>query len=361
MTQAALNNAFNTPRPHVALDGDVDPALAQGLLSMVINEDTEGLYCCEATFGNWGTTDGTAGFLYFDRNVFNFGRRLSIDVGDENSPMEIFNGRITALEGRFPQQSPAELLILAEDNLQDLRMVRRSRSFDNNSVSDIISTIANEHGLDAEVDVSGPQYPVLTQVNQSDLAFIRQCARDVDAEIWIQDGVLHAQQRTRRRRDEVTLTFGQALFEFSVTADLAQQRTSLVVNGWDVERKEAISHSADSSILQNELNGGSSGGQLLNDVFGERKDSVVHQISSSAIEAQHAAEAGYRRIARRFLTGQGIAEGNGLIRAGTHLQLEDLGPLFSGSYYVTEVTHIFDQEKGYRTFFQVERPGLGAN
>lgn len=159
----------------------------------------------------------------------------------------------------------------------------------------------------------------------------------------------------------MTLTYGHRLYDFSVNADLAHQRTSLVVSGWDVDLKETIAHSVDDSILQSELKGGVSGGQLLNRAFGQRKDSVVHQVTFSEIEAQHAAEARYRRISRRFLTGQGIAEGDGRIRAGTHLTIEGLGPLFEGTYYVSEVTHIFDQEKGYRTHFQVERPWLGGN
>lgn len=361
MGEQATSNAFHSSRPNLALDGVTDPALGLGLGSLVVSENTDGLYCCEATFGNWGTLDGCTGFLYFDRQILDFGRALSVEVGDCNAPMAIFSGRITAIEGRYPLQSPPEILILAEDRLQDLRMVRRSRSFDNKSVGDIISSIAAEHELNAEVDVTGPRYPVLTQVNQSDLAFIRQCARDVDAEIWIENDTLHAQHRARRRADAITLSFGHRLFEFSVSADLAQQRSSLVVSGWDVDRKEGITHRADDSILRAELNGDTSGGRLLSEIFGQRVDSVVHQVPFSKLEAQHTAEAAYRRMARRFLSGQGLAEGDGRLRAGTHVQLEGLGPLFNGTYYVSEVTHMFDQQNGYRTSFQVERPGLGGH
>ena len=36
-----------------------------------------------------------------------------------------------------------------------------------------------------------------------------------------------------------------------------------------------------------------------------------------------------------------------------------LGPLFSGDYYLAEVTHRFDTEQGMRSDLTVERPGLG--
>jgi hypothetical protein len=36
-----------------------------------------------------------------------------------------------------------------------------------------------------------------------------------------------------------------------------------------------------------------------------------------------------------------------------------LGPLFSGTYYLAEVTHLFDGARGIRTEFMGERPGIG--
>ena len=36
-----------------------------------------------------------------------------------------------------------------------------------------------------------------------------------------------------------------------------------------------------------------------------------------------------------------------------------IGPLFSGKYYVVEVRHRFDSQKGLRTEFTAERAGIG--
>jgi phage protein D len=77
-------------------------------------------------------------------------------------------------------------------------------------------------------------------------------------------------------------------------------------------------------------------------------------------EAQAFADATFRAQARRFVTAIGIARGDGRIRVGVELNLEDLGPL-SGSYYVSEVRHLFTRSPGggYTTEFIAERPGLG--
>jgi hypothetical protein len=44
---------------------------------------------------------------------------------------------------------------------------------------------------------------------------------------------------------------------------------------------------------------------------------------------------------------------------GTKLALTNLGTLFDGKYYVTHSRHTFDLINGYRTWFAVERPGMG--
>ena len=37
------------------------------------------------------------------------------------------------------------------------------------------------------------------------------------------------------------------------------------------------------------------------------------------------------------------------VRVGVKVDLQNLGPLFNGKYYVTEVSHIFDGVKGLRS------------
>ena len=131
-------------------------------------------------------------------------------------------------------------MVLAEDRFQDLRMTRRTRTFADVSDADVISQVAGDHGLTPSVGVSGPTHKVLAQVNQSDLAFLRERARALDAELWVSDSTLNVQPRASRGGSPVTLTYGKELRELRVLADLAGQRTSLEVTGWDVSGKQAL-------------------------------------------------------------------------------------------------------------------------
>jgi len=146
------------------------------------------------------------------------------------------------------------------------------------------------------------------------------------------------------------MSLGAALRDFNVSADLREQRTSLRVSGWDEASKSAITQEADESAINGELDGGESGASILRLAFGERRESVNDTAPAEAL---------FRMGARQFVTGRGIADSSALLRVGAYVDLQGLGPLFSGKYYVIEVHHLFDPAKGMRTEFAAERPGLG--
>src|SRR5204862_470605 len=79
------------------------------------------------------------------------------------------------------------------------RMARRTRTFADASLGDVLRRIASDHGLQADVSASGETYKLLAQVNQSDLAFARDLARREDAQVWVEGTTLKANQRARRQ------------------------------------------------------------------------------------------------------------------------------------------------------------------
>jgi phage protein D len=145
-----------------------------------------------------------------------------------------------------------------------------------------------------------------------------------------------------------------------VLADLAHQRTSVTVGGWDVARKAAIAHRADDSLLAGELNGNVSGASILSQALGKpRFETLAHTAPLTDQEAQAEAESYFKLAARRFVVGRGLADTDSRLRAGNFVTIQGLGPLFSGKYYLTAVKHLYDGVQGLRTEFTAERPGLG--
>jgi phage protein D len=349
------NPGIHSARPTIKVSGRDDVALAEGLQNMEIVETVQGLFRCEATFANWGARNGNVDFLYFDRTTLEFGKPFQISFSGD----VLFEGRVMALEAVFPEAGAAEITVLAEDRFQDLRMTRRTRTFTDVSDADVFRRIASEHGLNPAPRVDGPTYKVLAQVNQSDLAFLQERARSIDAELWMEGSTLHAETRANRRGNALELTLGHELRSFRATADLATQRTSVTANGWDVAGKSALQYEADESIVRGELNGDISGVSILQSTLGSRKEALAHTLPLNGQEARAMAESYFKMCARRFVVGHGVAETQGKLRVGAVVDLKNLGPLFSGKYYVVESRHRFDSELGIRTEFTAERAGCG--
>lgn len=346
-------------RPQILIDGQPNDQLTSDVLSVLVEETTAGLFRCEARCSNYGVRSGGMGYFYFGRDVVDFGKAFAVQIGPGDEARQVFKGRISGIEADYPQQGSSQILLLAEDRLQDLRMTRRTRTFEDMSDEDVIRQIANEHSLTPDLSLNGPTHTVLAQVNQSDLAFIRERARSINAEIWIDDTTLSAKPRTDRGGDTVNLEYGVNLIAFSVRADLAHQCSEVGVAGWDVAAKEAIEETGEESSISAELNGDTSGSAILGQAFSPRKERVVHTVPLTGEEARGIAQARYRERARRFVTGSGTADGDARIRVGGTISLAGLGSLFDGSYYVVRVRHSYDGTYGFRTEFDAERPGLG--
>jgi phage protein D len=340
-------------RPTLNIDGQDQAALADGLLHLMIVEDVHGLYRCEALFGNWENGD----YLYFDRRLLDFGKAFKVKLGAD-AKTTIFDGRVMALEAEFPEGEAARLRVLAEDRFQDLRMTRRTRTFTDVSDADLIRQIANEHGLTPDINLNGPTHKVLAQVNQSDLAFVRERGRAIDAELWMEGSKLVAKLHDARPQKTLQLSYQDQLRSFNVLADLSHQRTSVAASGWDVAGKKALKYEATDQAIRSELGSDQSGAAILQAQLGTRKEVLVHTVPLTSSEVQAEAESFFKLNARRFVVGHGVAEVDIQLRAGNLVELLNLGKLFSGKYYLNEVRHLFDA-RGMRTEFCAERAGLG--
>ena len=265
-------SAIASARPGFDVAGQAEPRLDAALLRLICTENEAGLSHCEAEFSNWGGHQGATGYTWFDRATLEFGRDFAVRIGS----VTVFDGRVMAIEARFPAMAPPTVVIHAEDRLQDLRMTRRTRVFENASDADVVRRIASDHGLTAQTDLSGSAVAVVTQINQSDLAFLRSRALHADADLWLEGKALHVPQRASRSEAGLELVHGARLRQFDVIADLAHQRTSVVCSGWDVSSKKAIAAVADESAIAGESGSGTSGPAVLKQALGERKDTVAH-------------------------------------------------------------------------------------
>jgi phage protein D len=344
--------------PVFKVDGEVKGALARDLLRLEIEEATEGLKTCLARFVAIGPKENgdVEQLQYLDGSVLDFGKALEVSLGPPGGERVVFKGAISALEARFDEAEAPDVSLFAEDKLMKLRMTRRMKTYENVTDAGIAEAVADANGLTASASADGPTYDVVQQWNQSDLAFLRERARHVQAEIWCDGDTLNFKTRGNRTGTSVTLVKGNELMSVECRADLAHQRTKVVVSGYDASQRATIEQEAGNDAIQAETSGGKTGPETLERAFGERVSSLVREAPLAGEEATAWAKAELLRRARAFVTVVGTTRGTPDLVVGSRITLDRVGPPFDGDgYYATRVRHTYDLRKGHRTYFEAER------
>jgi phage protein D len=361
MTESFLN--FSAPK--FTVDGDDLPELTRDLAFMKVSEANDGMRTLEARFVAFGPTQGSDQdeLMYLDGSRFDFGSEIKVEVGEESQRNTVFEGRVSAITAHFQEGQEPEVAICAEDSLMELRLSRRMQTYNNVTDAQIAEEIADLHGLNVEADAPGPEYDVVQQWNMSDLAFLRDRARRVQADVWLADGTLHFRSRAQREGAEITLVQGNHLLGLQACADLAHQRNEVRVSGYNANDREVIDESADLESIRGEMPQGRTGPEILNDVFGDGLRSYrVRDVPLNADEAQQWSVNEMLRRARSFVTVSGITRGTPSMSVGSRLRLERVGAPFEGpDYYVVKVCHSHELSRGYRTEFVAERAAVGVS
>jgi phage protein D len=357
--QPLTQNAVYTAIPTVQIDGQGNDKVTAQLLSVEMREHEGGMSALEMRFSNFGTfSTNLANLIFEDGTVLKLGAAVLVYAGDASSPTEIFRGKITALEARFPNNGPPELVVLAEDALQGARMQRRTKNWDAATLTQIGQQVASNLGLTPILNGLDAPIGAQQQLNESDLHFFRRLLARYDADAQIVGTELHASPRSQAQRNSIEIDLNSQLKEVRVIADLADQVTQITATGWDYNQGQAISVTSQTTSFG--PGSGQTGKDWLAQALSTRSEQLSQFANLNKQEAQALVDAEFAQRIRSFVVAHGISEGNPNLRVGTYLQLGGLGPRFSNTYYTTATVHHFDTENGYETRFRAECAYLGA-
>ncbi|MEV5273394.1 phage late control D family protein [Streptomyces werraensis] len=359
-----MSDQFVASDPVFTVAGQRVPDLARDCLALSVEESTAGLRTLTAHFlavaPRQRPNDDVVEYL--DGRTLSFGSELSLSLGPPGNERVVFAGTVSALEVTFDEGDTPHVTVFAEDALMALRMTRRSRTYRQVSDADLTQRIAADHGLSADADATGPTYPLVQQVNESDLAFLRTRAQLLGAEVWATGRTLHFATRDRRPGPELRLAQGRDLLTVAVRADLAHQRSAVRVSGYDARSREQIDAGADGAVVTAEIPSGRHGPDVLLKAVGQRVDQCARMVPLTEAEGRAWASARMRERARRFVTAVGTSRGTPELTVGSRLTLTGVGSPFDGDgYYTTRVRHTFQRgASGLRSHFEAERATINA-
>jgi phage protein D len=298
-----------------------------------------------------GTQEDWTDWLSDD--MFWVGNAVEVRMGYLGALKPLMKGEITALEPAFVASSPPGLTVRGFDLSHRLQKRRRRHTFTNQKVSDIAAQIARGAGLEPKCTDTGPQRKYVIQENRTDWEFLRQLALDINYEVLVDGKTLVFRPVANHEAAFMWLQLGKELEKFYPRLSLAQQVTEVSVRGWSEREKESyVGRARAGDVVP--MGGSQSGPRQFERAFGSAGVQLGPRPVRDQAEADLLAKARLNQLALSLVSGEGICAGRTDLRAGIVVRLVNLGPRFSGDYYITSAVHRCDRS-GYRTEFKARR------
>lgn len=334
-------------RPRIRVDGSARPALDQAAAALSVHLPASGMASAELRVINWGPADGgEPGYPFLDLRL---GSRIEILLG-ETAETAVFSGDITAFEERYGDGAP-QLVILAEDPLHKLARSRASRVFENKGLAEVVREIAQDAGLQADVNVDAGSADWL-QHNESHLAFLLRVLGPHDVPLRMQDGRLRARPE-EADANPVHIDAASNARRIRIIADLNRQPREVLADGHNLAADAAASGSISSL---SPAPGGRTAAATLAELGWDGRSPRPHPFPRTQAEAESLAQGAFRRDAQRFLHGEIVCTGTPELGVGREVELAGVSPRLAGRYRIAECWHHFDNAQGLSTRLRVERP-----
>lgn len=282
--------------------------------------------------------------------TFREGKRMEICYG-ERPPVRLFVGQIAGLEPDLEEQSPV-LLVRGYDLAHKLYRGRQRRSFVQMTDADLARKLAIEAGLrPGDIDPTPTVHEYVFQNNQTNGEFLLGRARRLGYELWVEERTLHF-RKPAPTGQPIHLVWGDTLRNFRPRLSTAEQVNAVEVRGWDPTRKRAVVGVATRGNGAPQI-GAQSGAAIAKATWGEANLAVVDQYVRSPAEAEQLAQTVLDEATAAFVEAEGTCDANPTLVPGRQVQVEGIGARFAGTYYVTQVTHVWTPAQPMSTHFTV--------
>ena len=282
------------------------------------------------------------------------GDEVEIKAGGSQEGAEkvsIFKGEVVGIEPTYKAQGDSKVVIRAFNKMHRMLRGKKSKTWQDQSDQDIVSSIVGAHGLSAQCG-SDPKITHLHvyQHNQTDLEFIRVRAARLGFAVWCEDTKLYFDKPKTDQDSGIELKIEEAaehhLKAFHARVSAANVVNKVTVRGWDPKKKEEIVGEATAASSRlGSTNASSAAGELGTAVT----FTVDHPIYSVA-EAQAIAKSKLGEHMMSYLTGEAECRGHGAYKPGIVVKItvnaDTPDDRFNGKYLVTGVTHKYTHGSG---------------
>ena len=180
-----------------------------------------------------------------DTQPFQLGAEIEVKAGaiGDRSTKSIFKGQIAAVEPEFSKKG-CMIVARAYDKSHKLIRVRKTRTFQQVSASDMIRKIAGENGLTPDVTSTDVVHEFFQQSNETDWDFGWRLALMHDFELLVIDDKLTFRPANKAEGAATVLKWQDNLQSFRPRMSGIQQVNTVNVRAWDPKNKANINGTA---------------------------------------------------------------------------------------------------------------------
>jgi phage protein D len=286
---------------------------------------------------------------WLDGATIDVGKEVAVLVGYQGSEETLITGMISSVEPDFDEKM-SRLVVRGYDKSFKLHRGTKTRTFLQQSDSDIVSKMAGEAGLSPKVDSTTVQYEYLIQHAQSNYEFLLNRARRIGFEVFVDKNNL-VFRKPKPNGAAVALEWGKTLMRFSPRLSVGEQLDSVEVRGWDVQGKAAIVGQASSGNGSPKIGESKTGKALATQTWGAATQLIADRPIIDSSEATNLAQATLDDVTAGFVQATGECAGNPKVIAGSQVEIKGVGTKFGGTYYLTAVRHTITTKDGHVTAF----------
>ena len=353
---AVVNFDTYAPGCRIEIEGTALPITA--IISVSVDENLESPAKFDMTL-NEGTDIKTQTFTWLDNPILDPGNTIDIYLGYANRKSTlIFTGKIKALAPSFPSTGVPSLTVEGYDPSHTMQKKMTKVHDVDVKHSDIARELATKYHLDpGGIEDSQKTYKkVARQSGEKDYPFLRRLAQKSGFECFVQDGTLYFRKPKDKKNEPPpikTFYYRRNFISFSPRLSTAALVNTVVVSGWNKSSKKSIKV----KVTLQDIGSGDdirALDQLIKSAEGADPLIVEQKTLRSEDEARDIGLVKLKNAINQFIQGDLECIGDTTLRPGNKIEIQGLGTMFSGQYYITSARHTFGGS-GYTTTISVRR------
>jgi phage protein D len=371
---------FYVPSFRILLRGE-EKIENRDVLSVTYTDNLDEIDSFSMTVNDWDAE--TLKPKYSDTSTFNPWNDIEVWMGYYNGGQaqlrRMLIGEITTFSPNFPSSGGPTLTVGGLNLFHRFRAKQITRPFLQKKDSEIAQALVGEIAREINsTPKNGPKIelridpqdmktnlkdeheqviPYLLVNNQYPIRFLMERARRIGYELTLEElpkekertVTFHFRPTSEVKRKTYVLEWGKSLISFQPTLQIANQVSEVTVRGWDPSGKKKFEEKATRAEIAGEIVSLAELGVSDASLTQKREITVDKPIQTKA-EAKELALKTLRQIAQETVTARAKTIGLPDLRAGTKVEIRNLGKRFSGIYLVTGTTHTLG-DGGYTTDF----------